>query len=170
MTVLDRLTSPKGFRVLATIAFALVAIAIGLSAYALRSGALTEQRVTRRIIRVESPPAKVRRERVGQAISGLSVAQRRELLDTLLEAATPRQRALVFGKRGARGPRGPRGRPGHDGRNGAKGATGRRGRTGPKGTVGGTGPAGERGPQGPQGPRGEPGVTVKVPCTPVRCP
>lgn len=159
MGFVDRLAEPENFRKLVGLFTVLVAVAISATTYAIIQALETAgdvERVTERIVRVESPPAASIDARLQRAIDQLDGKQSRALLDKLLRAASAEQREQL---RGPRGLRGRRGRTGPRGAQGTRGTGGRQGGRGPRGLQGARGSQGTRGPQGPQGPpgRGLPG-------------
>lgn len=108
---LDRLAEPRNLRRVIIVFVVLVVLAIALGSVALvreLSTAKKVERVTERVVRVERPPSRAQvRRSVNRAIQGLTVAQRRDLLDRMLRVATPQQlrrlryRAKVVTRRNA---------------------------------------------------------------------
>lgn len=117
---IDRLAEPRNLRRLLGVFVVFVVIALVLALVALDRELKTAGRVdtvTKRVTRVERPsPAQVRRG-VDRAIKGLTVRQRRALLDRLLNSATPaqlrrlRRRAKVVTRRRTRRAAAPRTAP-----------------------------------------------------------
>lgn len=154
--MIERLSQPK---VLATVVIAaaiLAASAIAVGTWALLRITRSEgdvERITRRVVQVETPSVAQRAVRLEDAIRRLTPDQARRILAKVPLSELERFR----GPRGAQGQRGPQGIPGPQGRPGPAGRPGRTMR----------GPAGPPGPQGPQGPPGSQGLPGPAPGPPI---
>ncbi len=99
MRIVDRLSEPQNLRKLLLALVALVILALALATVAIIRELRTASNVRgvdTRVTRVEQPPSRAQLERaLDDAIRGLTLKQRRELLTRLLRAATKSQRALL---------------------------------------------------------------------------
>ncbi len=148
----------------------LIAVAIGLSAFAIISASGTAERQRTDRVRSDADIAAIARRVTAPTSAELNAGVRRALHACARDAdctadfqrSAPRGRP---GPRGARGAAGPTGARGGRGAQGARGAEGRTGERGPRGPVGEPGPVGPAGPAGPAGAAAPINTVLETICT-----